>query len=99
MLKILDGRGGVSWSLVPPEAAEVLIAGTHGDELVARRWAKTDKPLVAVYEGAAARDELVAVRSGDQNLGDLGCDERPAQAAATVEDLQHGTEGLAGVVG
>jgi len=55
MLKILDGRGGVSWSLVPPEAAEVLIAGTHGDELVARRWAKTDKPLVAVYEGAAAR--------------------------------------------
>lgn len=55
MLKILDGRGGLSWSLVAPEDAEVLIAGTHGDELVARRWAKTDKPLVAVYEGAAAR--------------------------------------------
>lgn len=55
MLKILDGRGGLSWALVAPDEADVLIAGTHGDDLVARRWAKTDKPLIAVYEGAAAR--------------------------------------------
>jgi hypothetical protein len=56
MLKILDGRGGLSWVLVSPDEAEVLIAGTHGDDLAARRWAtKTDKPMIAVYEGAAAR--------------------------------------------
>ncbi|MBL8297110.1 MAG: hypothetical protein JNN30_02075 [Rhodanobacteraceae bacterium] len=55
MLKILEGRGGLSWILAPPDAAEVLIAGTHGDELIARRWARTDKPVIAVYEGSAAR--------------------------------------------
>lgn len=55
MLKILDGRGGLSWVLVPPDEAEVLIAGTHGDDLAARRWAKTDKPMIAVYEGSAVR--------------------------------------------
>lgn len=55
MLRIVDGRGGVSWTLVAPEQAEVLIAGAHGDELVARRWAKTDKPVIAVYEGTASR--------------------------------------------
>jgi hypothetical protein len=55
MLKILDGRGGLSWTLAAPDDAEVLIAGAHGDDLAARRWARTDKPVIAVYEGAAAR--------------------------------------------
>lgn len=55
MLKILDGRGGVSWSLVAPDAADVLIAGTHGSDSVARHWAATAKPLIAVYDGAAVR--------------------------------------------
>lgn len=55
MLKILDGRGGVSWSLVAPDAADVLIAGIHGSDSVARHWATTGKPLIAVYDGPAVR--------------------------------------------
>lgn len=55
MLRILDGRGGLSWVLVAPDAAEVLITGTCGDDSVARQWATTDKPVIAVYEGCAAR--------------------------------------------
>lgn len=55
MLRILDGRGGVSWSLVAPDVADVLIAGTQGSDSVARHWALTEKPLIAVYEGGAAR--------------------------------------------
>jgi hypothetical protein len=55
MLKILDGRDGLSWSLVAPNAAEVLVAGTQGGDALARGWALTSKPLIAVYEGGAAR--------------------------------------------
>ncbi|GMV30764.1 MAG: hypothetical protein AMXMBFR59_28890 [Rhodanobacteraceae bacterium] len=55
MIRILDGRGGLSWVLAAPDAAEVLITGTCGDDSVARQWARTDKPVIAVYEGSAAR--------------------------------------------
>lgn len=55
MLKILDGRDGLSWTLVAPDAAEVLIAGTQGGDAFARSWALSNKPLIAVYEGASAR--------------------------------------------
>lgn len=55
MLRILDGRGGLSWALSTPDAAEVLITGAHSGAGGAQHWAATDKPVIAVYEGAAAR--------------------------------------------
>lgn len=55
MLKIVDGRGGVSWLLAAPEEADVLLSGTHAGEETVQRWASTTKPLIAVYEGTAAR--------------------------------------------
>lgn len=55
MLRILDGRGGLSWALTAPDDADVLIAGTHAEEAASQRWALTDKPVIAVYEGGAAR--------------------------------------------
>jgi hypothetical protein len=33
----------------------VLMAGPHGCDLQAQRWARTEKPLIAVYEGHALR--------------------------------------------
>lgn len=55
MIRIVDGRGGVSWLLTAPEEADVLLSGAHAGEEVMQRWASTTKPLIAVYEGAAAR--------------------------------------------
>jgi hypothetical protein len=55
MLRILDGRGNVSWQLAEPTDADVMIAGAQTDDSAAQRWARTDKPLIAVCEGAAAR--------------------------------------------
>ena len=55
MLRIVDGRGGVSWTLAAPEEADVLLAGVHSGEEVVQPWAHTNKPLIAVYEGTATR--------------------------------------------
>ncbi|TDR48544.1 hypothetical protein DFR29_101164 [Tahibacter aquaticus] len=55
MLRIVDGRGGISWTLAAPDEADVLLAGVHSGEEVVKPWARTNKPLIAVYEGAATR--------------------------------------------
>ncbi len=105
MLKILDGRGGLSWALAPPDQADVLIAGTHGDDLVARHWAKTDKPLIAVYEASAARPltpytlhhpfrvmQLLGVLEDvDQALGDTLHD---AARTPRAESIRIGSAGI-----
>ncbi|HJU37997.1 MAG TPA: hypothetical protein VJ724_00390 [Tahibacter sp.] len=55
MLKILDGHASAAWELSTPDHAEVLMAGVHSNEPVVAHWARTDKPLIAVYEGGGAR--------------------------------------------
>ena len=55
MLKVLDGRSSAAWELSTPERAEVLMAGTQSNEPAIERWARTDKPMIAVYEGGTAR--------------------------------------------
>ena len=48
MLKIMDGRSGISWSLSDPDAADVLmVANESTDET--RRWEHTSKPRIVVY--------------------------------------------------
>ena len=53
MLKIIEGRASAAWELTTPEHADVLMAGAG--EPAIERWARTDKPLIAVYEGGTAR--------------------------------------------
>ncbi|HVJ62347.1 MAG TPA: hypothetical protein VM555_06500 [Tahibacter sp.] len=55
MLKILDGRAAAAWELSTPERAEVLMAGAHSNEPAIAHWARTDKPMIAVYEGGSVR--------------------------------------------
>ena len=55
MLKVLNGHASANWTVSAPEEADVLIAGPHGGDGEAQRWARTEKPLIAVYEGAALR--------------------------------------------
>jgi hypothetical protein len=55
MLKILDGHAIAAWELSTPERAEVLMAGAHSREPAIEHWARTDKPLIAVYEGGTVR--------------------------------------------
>lgn len=55
MLKVLNGHASANWTLSAPEEADVLIVGPHGCAGEAKRWARTEKPLIAVYEGSALR--------------------------------------------
>lgn len=55
MLKVLNGHASADWVVSVPEDADVLMAGPHGGDLEAQRWARTEKPLIAVYEGSALR--------------------------------------------
>lgn len=48
MLKIMDGRSGISWSLSDPDSADVLmVANESTDET--RRWDHSSKPRIIVY--------------------------------------------------
>lgn len=55
MLKIVDGRALSTWSLSAPDDADVLMAGVDANEPVIERWARTEKPLIAVHHGNEAR--------------------------------------------
>lgn len=55
MLKIVDGRAQSAWSLSAPDDADVLMAGVDANEPVIERWARTDKPLIAVHQGTEGR--------------------------------------------
>lgn len=102
MLKVLDGRSSAAWELTTPERAEVLMAGTHSNEPAIERWARTDKPMIAVYEGGTARPVGVHTLCHPfrvfQLLGVLDEVERTlattpppvANAPATVERLHAG---------
>ncbi|MEO7323690.1 MAG: hypothetical protein ABIW82_02570 [Dokdonella sp.] len=55
MLKIVDGRAQSAWSLSAPDDADVLMAGVDANEPAIERWARTDKPLIAVHQGTEGR--------------------------------------------
>jgi hypothetical protein len=55
MLKIVDGRSRAAWSVSTPDDADVLMAGIDAKEAVVERWARTEKPLIAVHEGMEGR--------------------------------------------
>lgn len=98
MLKILDGRSSAAWELSTPDRAEVLMAGAHSNEPAIEHWARTDKPMIAVYEGGTARPigthTLCHPFRVMQLLGVLDDVERalvtPARATPPVERLHPG---------
>ena len=55
MLKIVDGMSQAEWRVSAPDDADVLMAGIDAREAVVERWARTQKPLIAVHESREER--------------------------------------------
>lgn len=50
MLAIVAPRSCAAWVVSEPENADALMAGGNADPALVERWARTDKPLIAVHE-------------------------------------------------